>query len=111
MNHAVDKERELLQNELIKVTKQISSATSVIENQRVEILKLNRIVEEASYEKLRQKQEFNAIRNEKNVLTLQIIQRNQELAKTYNNIKLQHSNIRIGEKRWVSFHLFHVNQM
>jgi chromosome segregation ATPase len=100
LHHAVDKERELLRNELIKINKQIATSDTIIENQTTEILKLNRIIEEAHQEYNRQQKEFQHIRNEKNVLTSQIMKRNAEIANTYDMIKMQRSNLSLGEKRY-----------
>ena len=47
MHHSVDRERELLKNELTKIRKQIESSENIISNQKMEILKLTRIIEEA----------------------------------------------------------------
>ena len=44
--YSVDKERELLKNELTKIKKQVQASEGIIENQVVELLKLNRIIEE-----------------------------------------------------------------
>lgn len=96
----VDKERELVRNELIKINKQISASDIIINNQSIEVLKLNRIIEEGRKELLRQQQEFQYIRNEKNVLTSQIIKRNAEISNTYDLIKMQRANLNLGEKKY-----------
>ena len=53
MHHSVDRERELLKNELTKIRKQIESSENIISNQKMEILKLTRIIEEAETGKYR----------------------------------------------------------
>lgn len=100
LHHAVDKERELLNNEIIKIKKQINSSIVIIDNQSTEILKLNHIIEEANNEKSHQSKEYHAIRSERNVLTSQIIKRNTELSNIYNIIKLQKSNLILNEARY-----------
>ena len=100
LHHSVDKERELLKNELTKIRKQVSSSEGIIENQRVEVLKLNRIIEEADQERRRQKNELASIQAERKLLTGQMVKRNYELGEMYDKIKLQRSNLRIGERNY-----------
>jgi hypothetical protein len=99
-HHSVDKERELLKNELTKIRKQVLSSEQIIENQHVEVLKLTRIIEEAELEKLRQTNELIAIISERNLLTAQVVKRNYELSEMYDKIKVQRSNLRIGERSY-----------
>ena len=98
MHHSVDKERELLKNELVKIRKQVQSSEGIIENQRVEVIKLIRIIEDAELEKHRQKNELNSVTSERNLLTGQIVKRNYELGVMYDRIKFQRSKLRIGER-------------
>lgn len=100
LHHSVDKERELLKNELTKIRKQVSASEGIIENQRVELLKLNRIIEEADQERRRQKNELASIQAERKLLTGQMVKRNNELGEMYDKIKLQRSNLRIGERNY-----------
>jgi hypothetical protein len=100
LHHSVDKERELVKNELTKIKKQVHSSESIIENQRVEILKLSRIIEEAELERQRQRNELAAVLSERNLLTSQVVKRNFELGVLYDRIKIQRSNLRIGERSY-----------
>ena len=97
LHHSVDKERELLKNELTKIRKQVHSSEGIIDNQRVEVLKLVKIIEEADLERHRQRNELTAVLSERNLLTSQIVKRNFELGVMYDKIKLSRSNLRIGE--------------
>lgn len=99
-HHAVDKERELLKNELTKIRKQLLTSVQIIENQHIEILKLSRIIEEADEERQRQSNELVAIIAERNLLTAQLVKRNSELTEMYSKIKIQRSNLRIGEQHY-----------
>jgi chromosome segregation ATPase len=101
-HHSVDKERELLKNELTKIRKQVLSSEQIIENQHVEVLKLTRIIEEADLERQRQNNELIAIISERNLLTAQVVKRNSELSEMYDKIKIQRSNLRIGERHYSS---------
>lgn len=100
LHHSVDKERELLKNELTKIRKQVQSSEGIVENQRIELLKLNRIVEEADQERRRQRNELMAVTAERKLLTGQVVKRNYELGEMYDKIKLQRSNLRIGERNY-----------
>lgn len=100
MHHSVTRETELLRNELTKIRKQIESSESIIANQRVEIIKLTRIIEEAEQERSRQNSELSSIMCEKNLLTSQVIRRNCELTLLYEKIRAQKSDLRIGEGQY-----------
>jgi len=99
-HHSVEKERELLKNELTKIRKQVNSSEQIIDNQQVEVLKLARIIEEADQERQRQNNELTAIISERNLLTAQVVKRNYELSGMYERIKVQRSNLRIGERHF-----------
>ena len=100
MHHSVTRETELLRNELTKIRKQIESSEGIIANQRVEIMKLTRIIEEAELERTRQNSELASIVSEKNLLTSQVVKRNYELTLLYEKIKAQRSDLRIGENQY-----------
>ena len=100
MHHSVTRETELLRNELTKIRKQIESSEGIIQNQRVEIMKLTRIIEEAELERTRQNSELASIVSEKNLLTGQVVKRNSELTTLYEKIKAQRSDLRIGENQY-----------
>lgn len=53
-HHGVDKDRELLRNEVTKIKKQIVSGEHIALNQRTELEKLNLIIQEAEEERQRQ---------------------------------------------------------
>lgn len=67
----------------------------------MELLKLNRIVEEAGQERRRQRNELASVSAERSLLTSQVVKRNYELGVMYDRIKLQRSNLRIGERNFV----------
>ena len=100
LHHSVDKERELLKNELTKIRKQVQSSDGIVENQRMELLKLNRIIEEADQERRRQRNELTSVTAERKLLTGQVVKRNYELGEMYDKIKLQRSHLRIGERNY-----------
>ena len=99
-HHAVDKEKELLKNEIAKVKKQLFTSDEIVENQRIEVLKLMKIIDEGEKERVRQKHEVMAIESEKNLLMDQMMKRNSELKSLYEKIKLMRSNLFIGETQY-----------
>lgn len=102
-HHAVDKEKELLKNELMKIKKQVQASEGIIENQRVEIMKLQRIIEEADTERQRQRNELSSVVSERNLLTQQLVKRNEELNSMYEKIKTQRSDLKIGERNFIKY--------
>ena len=77
---------------------------NIIENQRIEIVKLQRIVEEADQERGRQRNEYAAVNSERNLLTGQLVKRTFELSQMYERIKVQRANLRIGERNFQKYH-------
>ncbi|RYH22892.1 hypothetical protein EON65_18635 [archaeon] len=100
----MDKEREMLKNELTKIRKQVQASEGIIENQRVEIMKLQRIIEEADMERVRQKNELSAVLSERNLLTAQLVKRNAELNEMYEKIKTARSSLKIGERNYRNYY-------
>ena len=100
MHHSVEKERELLKNQLIKSRKQVLSSKDIVENQQQEIIKLSRIITEADQERSRQKNELISVLSERNLLTSQVVKRNAELEAVYSKIKVQRNSLRMGERQY-----------
>jgi hypothetical protein len=99
-HHSVTRETELLRKEFTKIKKQIDSSESILINQKVEIFKLTRIIEEAETERSKQNSELNNILSEKSVLASQVVKRNNELTLLHEKIKAQKSDLRIGESQY-----------
>ena len=99
-HHNVDKERETLKNELTKIRKQILSSEQIIGNQKVEVQKLNQIIQEADEERARQVKEYDAVISEREILNNQLIKRNEELTVLYEKVKVQRSILHHGELQY-----------
>jgi DNA repair exonuclease SbcCD ATPase subunit len=99
-HHNVDKERELLKNELTKIRKQILSSEQIIDNQKVEVQKLAQIIQEADEERGRQRKECDAVMSERDILGNQLIKRNAELTTLYEKVKVQRSVLHHGELQY-----------
>jgi chromosome segregation ATPase len=61
----VQKERDSYKNELTRLEAQIELAEQTIGSQQAEVQKLNHIINEADSERLRQKKEFDRVKNER----------------------------------------------
>eukprot|EP00753_Platysulcus_tardus_P014725 PLAT4437.6.p1 GENE.PLAT4437.6~~PLAT4437.6.p1 ORF type:complete len:966 (-),score=601.38 PLAT4437.6:117-3014(-) len=99
-HHKVEKEKEDLKAELVKIKKQILSSESIIQNQAAEIQKLSAIIQEAEEERQRQQKEYEAVVNERDILGTQLIRRNEELSMLYEKIKIQKSTLAKGEAQY-----------
>jgi chromosome segregation ATPase len=100
LHHSVEKERELLKNQLIKSRKQVLSSKDIVDNQQTEIVKLSRIITEADQERSRQKNELQSVLAERNLLTSQVVRRHSELEAVYSKIKVQRNSLRMGERQY-----------
>jgi chromosome segregation ATPase len=99
-HHSVDKDKELLKNEITKIRKQVDGSETIVENQQVELLKLSRIIDEADVEKRRQVNELEGVISERNLLTSQVVKRNYELTQLYEKIKIARASLHIGERNF-----------
>ncbi|KAJ3356565.1 hypothetical protein GGF32_001458 [Allomyces javanicus] len=93
----VEKEKEGAKQELQKLKQQLDAAHQFIQNQQAEENKLRHIIAEADSERLRQKKEYEAVIQERDILGTQLIRRNDELALLYEKIKIQQSTLNKGE--------------
>lgn len=96
----VEKETESLKNENQKIRTQILEAHGTINSQKVEISKLNHIINEADQERLRQKKAYENVITTRDILGTQLIRRNDELALLYEKIKIQQSTLAKGEVQY-----------
>ncbi|KAJ0405024.1 hypothetical protein ATCC90586_001757 [Pythium insidiosum] len=99
-HHKVDKEKEILKNELLRIKKQIQSSEQIISNQELEITKLSKIIQEADEEKQRQLKEYSSVVHDRDALRQQLIQRNEELRVLYEKIKIQKSTLAKGHHQF-----------
>lgn len=95
-HHKVDKEKEVLKNELLRIKKQIQSSEQIIHNQEQEVTKLAKIIQQADEEKERQIKEHGSVVRDRDTLRQQLVQRNEELSVLYEKIKMQKAAISNG---------------
>ncbi|KAI9217974.1 hypothetical protein BC828DRAFT_389860 [Blastocladiella britannica] len=93
----VDKEKDAAKQEVQKLKQQLDAAHQFIQNQQAEENKLHHIIAEAETERVRQKKEYEAVIQERDILGTQLIRRNDELALLYEKIKIQQSTLNKGE--------------
>ncbi|KAF4324478.1 hypothetical protein BBO99_00000155 [Phytophthora kernoviae] len=99
-HHKVDKEKEILKNELLRIKKQIQSSEQIILNQELEVTKLAKIIQEADEQKQRQIKEYGCVVHDRDTLRQQLIQRNEELSVLYEKIKIQKSTLAKGHAQY-----------
>ena len=93
----VEKEKEGIKSELTKLRQQNELAQSYLQTQESEEQKLKHVIQEADAERMRQKKEYDAVLQERDILGTQLIRRNDELALLYEKIKIQQSTLNKGE--------------
>ena len=97
-HHKVEKQKVKIRTELSKVRKQIESSDQIILNQKDEVQKLGRIIQEAEDERQRQRKELASIVGERDILTTQLVRRGEELSTVYEKIKIQRASLKQGER-------------
>ncbi|XP_059408731.1 cilia- and flagella-associated protein 58 [Carassius carassius] len=93
----VERERENLKAELQKIKQQAQETKQLIEKQEAEERELLKIIAEADAERIRQKKELDQVRNERDLLGMQLMKRNEALALLYEKIKIQQSIMNKGD--------------
>lgn len=96
LHHSVDKEREMLKNEIIKMKKQLIISQNIMNQQKNEMIRLLKLVEEAENEKLRQKNEVLMITNEKHKLISELVNRNTEMKNINDSLHHERSSMHSG---------------
>ena len=93
----VEKEKESLRFELDKAAMNIKEAESSIAAQKLELQRLNRIIDESDVAIGKQEKELAGVVNDRDILGTQLIRRNDELALLYEKIKIQGSILAKGQ--------------
>eukprot|EP00945_MAST-04E_sp_MAST-4E-sp1_P006352 g6352.t1 len=96
-HHKVEKQKVKIRTDLSKVKKQIDSSDQIVSNQKDEIQKLGRIIQEAEEERQRQRKELASVVGERDILTSQLVRRGEELSTVYEKIKIQRASLNQGE--------------
>ena len=70
----------------------------MIKTQENDIARLKYVIAEAEAEKSKQKKDYDMVMNERDILSTQLIKRDEELHNLYEKIKIQKSTLKKGEK-------------
>lgn len=97
---AVNNDIVVLEEHTNTTSNRIKEIDQIIESQAVAVRKLTTIIADADEEIRVQTKQYNAIVNEQRVLSQQLIQRNAELAKLYEQLKLQNSVLGKGSTHY-----------
>eukprot|EP00771_Trimastix_marina_P000526 gnl/Trimastix_PCT/1546.p1 GENE.gnl/Trimastix_PCT/1546~~gnl/Trimastix_PCT/1546.p1 ORF type:complete len:871 (+),score=438.45 gnl/Trimastix_PCT/1546:34-2646(+) len=80
--------------------REIQSAEATIKSHKDEIHKLGHIISTSEAQVKRQREEYKAVMNQRDILGSQLIRRNDELALLYEKIKIQQSTLNKGEVQY-----------
>ena len=77
-----------------------SFPTETIDSQNQELIKLTSMIQKMDAMAIQQRNEYEQVINERDILGTQLIRRNDELALLYEKIKIQQSTLRKGEAQY-----------
>jgi len=96
----VAQEKEQLKEALAAIIKKEEDMAAEEGQFKAEVAKLNQIISEAEAERLKQQKEFEIVVSERDILGTQLIRRNDELSRLYEQIKLQQCTLSQGERAY-----------
>ena len=77
-----------LEKQIKQILQQITSADEMIKTQENDIARLKYVISEAEAEKAKQKKDYEMVMNERDILSTQLIKRDEELHLLYEKIKI-----------------------
>lgn len=90
-------ENAKLDKSIKQIRAQITSSEEMIKTQENDIARLKYVISEAEAEKAKQKKDYEMVMNERDILSTQLIKRDEELHLLYEKIKIQKSTLKKGE--------------
>ena len=90
-------ENTKLEKSIAQIKQQIVSSEEMIKTQENDIARLKYVISEAEAEKAKQKKDYEMVMNERDILSTQLIKRDEELHLLYEKIKIQKSTLKKGE--------------
>lgn len=90
-------ENARLEKSILQIKAQIGSSEEMIKTQENDIARLKYVISEAEAEKAKQKKDYEMVMNERDILSTQLIKRDEELHLLYEKIKIQKSTLKKGE--------------
>lgn len=97
-----EKIKENLQSELNRMTLHVKGNHELIQQQDNELKKLTTALKRLDEESLAQRKEYDHIINERDILGMQLIRRNDELALLYEKLRVQRSGLKHGEAQYAA---------
>lgn len=97
-----EKLRENTQNELNRKNQLIQSTQEIVRQQDNELKKLTGSIKHMDDEALSQRKEYDQVINERDILGMQLIRRNDELALLYEKLRTQSSALKNGELQYAA---------
>ncbi len=95
-----EKLRENLQAELNKKNQLISSNHELVHQQDAEMKRLTAAIKQMDTEALAQRKEYDQVINERDILGIQLVRRNDELALLYEKLRVVQSTLKTGEAQY-----------
>jgi chromosome segregation ATPase len=92
--------KEQLNNEVSIFKRHIAERDKFIQKQDLEINRLSTTLKGMDEDALNQKKEFDQLINERDILSAQLIRRNDELALLYEKVKIQSNTLKKGEMQY-----------
>jgi chromosome segregation ATPase len=97
-----EKMRENVQNEVNRKNQLITNTQDLVHQQDNEIKNLTISIKRMDEEALAQRKEYDQVINERDILGMQLIRRNDELALLYEKLRVQHSALKNGELQYTA---------
>lgn len=92
--------KEHLSNELLALRRQIVDRDDIIQKQDLGMQRLNMTIKHMDEDAILQKKEYDQLLNERDILSSQIIRRNDEVALLYEKVKIQTITLSKGEMQY-----------
>ncbi len=92
--------KEQLSNELLALKRQIVDRDDIIQKQDFGMQRLNMTIKHMDEDAIQQKKEYDQLLNERDVLSSQLIRRNDEVALLYEKVKIQMITLSKGEMQY-----------
>jgi len=93
-------QKEQFANELSMLKQYINEQDDIIQKQDLKVHRLNAALHQIDDDVLNQKKEYDQLINERDILSAQLIRRNDELALFYEKIKIQTNTLKTGELQY-----------
>lgn len=95
-----EKLRENLQAELNRKNQLIASNHELVHQQDAEMKRLTAAIKQMDTEALAQRKEYDQVINERDILGIQLVRRNDELALLYEKLRVVQSTLKTGESQY-----------